>query len=186
MFDASLFLLSTAGVPDGRVFGLDQQTLIQIGINLLNIVVLAVVLRWLLYNPVRKFMGARTQRIATQIEGAALQAQQAEEMRAEYEQKIAEIEVEREEILEQARKLASENTKRTLAVAKTEADGVRERAAAEVEHERERVRAEMKQVIIEVSTAMTEKILVASVDDAVYERMFAKTVSEMENAKWLR
>ncbi|MCL2857025.1 MAG: F0F1 ATP synthase subunit B [Oscillospiraceae bacterium] len=179
-----MFLLST--VPDGRVFGLDQQTLISIGINLFNVIILAVLLSWLLYNPVRKFMAARTARIASQIEGAARQAQDAEQLRVEYEQKIAEIAVEREEILEGARKMAAENAKQTLAAAKAEADGVRERAADEIEHERERVRAEMKQVIIEVSTAMTEKILVASVDDAVYERMFDATVSEMENAKWLR
>ena len=185
MFDVPQLLLSTA-LPDGRVFGLDQQTLIQIAQNLINVVILAVVLSWLLYKPVRNFMAARTERIAAQIEGAAKQQRQAEELRDEYEAKIAAIAGEREEILENARKMAAENTKQTLAAAKAEADGVRERAAAEVEHERERVQAEMKQVIIEVSTAMTEKILVASVDDAVYERMFIATVSEMENAKWLR
>ena len=185
MFDASLFLLS-AQLPPERVFGLDQQTLIQIGINLFNVAVLAAILSWLLYNPVRNFMGARTQRIAAQIEGAAAQQKQAEEMRAEYEEKLARIATEREEILDAARKLAAENTKQTLAAARAEADGVRERAAAEIEHERERAKAEMKQVIIEVSTAMTEKILVASVDDAVYERMFNATLSEMERAKWLR
>ena len=184
MFDSSLLLLST--VPDGRVFGLDQQTLFAIGINLFNVAVLAFVLSKLLYNPVRNFMAARTARINSQIEGAARQAKEAEELRAEYEQKLTQIEVEREEILESARKRAAENSKQTLAAAKAEAEAVRERATAEIEHERERVRAEMKQVIIEVSTAMTEKILATSVDDAVYERMFAQTVGEMERVKWLR
>ena len=185
MFDVSMFLLS-GGLPDGRIFGLDQQTLIQIGINLLNVSVLAALLSWLLYKPVRKFMAARTERIASQIEEAARQQKEAEELRAEYEAKIAEIAIEREEILEGARRMSAENAKQVLADAKAEAEGVRERAAAEVEHERERVRAEMKQVIIEVSTAMTEKVLMASVDDAVYERMFEKTVSEMGQTKWLR
>ena len=184
MFEASQLLLSAA--PDGRVFGLDQQTLIQIGANLLNVSLLAALLSWLLYKPVRNFMEGRTKRIASQIEGAARQQKEAEQLRAEYEAKIAQIAVEREEILESARKMAAENAKQTLAAAKIEAEGVRERASAEVEHERERVRAQMKQVIIEVSTAMTEKILVASVDDEIYERMFERTVSEMEQAKWLR
>jgi len=185
LFDASLFLLSTA-VPDGRVFGLDQQTLIQTGINLFNVAVLAVALRWLLYGPVQRFMEARTRRITSQIEDAALEAQKAEELRSEYEQKLAQITAEREEILEGARKLAAENTRQTIADAKAEATAIHERATAEIEHEKEQVRAQMKQVIIEVSTEMTEKILVASVDDAVYERMFEQTVAEMENAKWLR
>ena len=184
MFDASLFLLS-AEVP-GRVFGLDQQTLIQIGINLFNVAVLAFVLSKLLYNPVRNFMARRTERITSQIESAALEAQKAQELRAEYEQKLAEIASEREEILDKARRLAGENSKQIVAAAKAEAVAIHERAAAEIEHERENVRAQMKQVIIEVSTDMTEKILQASINEQIYERMFEQTLSEMEQTKWLR
>lgn len=184
MFDASMFMLSA--LPYGRVFGLDQQTLIQIGINFFNITLLAVVLSWLLYKPVRGFMAARTRRIASQIEGAAQEAEKAAQLRGEYEQKLATITQEREEILEGARKLAAENSRQTIADAKAEAAAIHERMAAEIELEKEHARAQMKQVIIEVSTEMTEKILRAKVDEQTYERMFNETVAEMENAKWLR
>ena len=184
MFDASMFMLSA--LPDGRVFGLDQQTLIQVIANALNLLLLAALLTWLLHKPVRKFMAARTQRITSQLEGAALEAQKAEELRAEYEQKLAEIEGEREEILDKARRLAGENSKQIVAAAKAEAAAIQERATAEIEHEREFVRAQMKQVIIEVSAEMTEKILQAKVDEQTYERMFEQTLSEMEQTQWLR
>ena len=184
MLDTSLFLLSA--LPDGRVFALDQQTLVQIGANILNLLILAAVLTWLLHKPVRKFMAKRTERITSQIEAAALEAQKAEELRAEYELKLAEIASEREEILDKARKLAGENSKQILAAAKAEAQSIQERATAEIEHERENVRAQMKQVIIEVSTEMTEKILQASVNEQIYERMFEQTLSEMEQTKWVR
>ena len=187
MLDTSLFMLfMLSALPDGRVFGLDQQTLVQIVANTLNLAFLAVVLTFLLHKPVRKFMAARTQRITSQVENAALEAQKAQELRAEYEKKLAEIAIEREEILERARRAAAENSKQIVAAAKAEAVAIHERTAAEIEHERELVRAQMKQVIIEVSAEMTEKILQAKVDEQTYERMFEQTLGEMEHTQWLR
>ena len=63
-----IFLAQT--VPEGRVFGLDSQTLISIGIQLFNAILLAVVLGYLLYKPVKEFMQNRTNRIQSQLDDA--------------------------------------------------------------------------------------------------------------------
>ena len=181
--ELSLFLLSAA--PEGRVFGLDQQTLIAIGINLFNVAVLAVVLSKLLYNPVRNFMHKRSERISSQLEGAAKEAETVGALRADYESKLRDIDLQREELLTVARKHADENAKRMLIEAKNEADAIRARAASDVEFEQRRVKEEMKQVIIEVSTVMTEKLVAMSMSDEVYERVFNETVAELEEVKWL-
>ena len=167
------------------MFALDRQTLISTGINLFNVAILAVVLSKLLYNPVRKFMAARTERIRVQLDEAAREAETASELKTRYEGLLAGIDDQRKEILEEARKTAADTAKRMLAQAKADADAVRVQATAEVELERERVREEMRQVIIGVSAAMTEKLIAASIDDKLRERMFAETVSELEEVKWL-
>lgn len=183
MFDLSQFVLSAA--PEPFVFALTGQTPIQMAINLFNVAVLAFVLSKLLYNPVRNFMGARSERIRAQLEKADKESENAAELKAKYEDLLKNIDRQREEILADARARAADNERRLLAAAKAEADAVRERASAEVEMERERAREEMRQVIIEVSTAMTEKLVAASLDDDLRERLFAQTVSELEEAKWL-
>ena len=178
----SMFLLSA--VPPGRIIDFDLQTVISVVINLFNVAVLAFVLSKLLYKPVRNFMQARSERIRMQFEQADLQEKTAQQLKAEYTQKLADIEKEREEILQAAKKLADENARRMIEGAKTEADAMRERAATEIEIERERVREEMRQAIIEVSAEMTAKLVAVSVDRQLQERLFAETMAELEEVTW--
>jgi len=176
-----LFFLAN---PEGRIFGLDQQTLIQIGINLLHVALIAFILSWLLYNPVRNFMKGRADRIKSQLEGAEKEAQDASALKFAYEQKLEMIDVQRNEILEEARKQASENRARMMVEARAEADALKVRAFSEIEAERERAREEMRQAIIEVSSLMAEKLVTVSVDSYTQERLFDEAMGELEGISW--
>ena len=178
----SVMLLSA--MPEGRVIGFDLQTVFEIAINILNIAALAFVLSWLLYKPVRNFMQARSERIRSQFEGASRQEKTANELKAEYERRLEGIEREKEEILQSARKLAGENSRRILEEARAEADSMRARASADIELERERVNDEMKQAIIEVSAEMTQKLVAISMDKNLQERLFAESMQELEEVRW--
>ena len=116
------FLLSSAAViaeiPDGRVFGIDQQTLIQIIANVINVAVLAAFLAFLLYRPVRTILQKRTSKIQGQLIQAEEELEKATELRHKYEQKMEDVEREREEILGEARKVAADSSRRLLAEAK--------------------------------------------------------------------
>ena len=168
----------------GRVFGLDQQTLIQIGINLFNVAVLAFVLSKLLYNPVRNFMRKRSEGIESQLEHAEKESKGATALRLEYERKLKEIDVQKEAILEEARKLAADNRGRMMLEAKAEADALKARAASEIEAEYARAREEMRQAIIEISALMTEKLVMVSIDSDTQERLFNEAMGELEGATW--
>ena len=178
----SIMLLSA--MPEGRVIGFNLQTVFEVAVNIFNIAVLALVLSWLLYKPVRKFMQGRSERIRSQFEGASRQEKIANELKAEYERRLAGIEKEKEEILQSARKLAGENSRRLLEEARAEADGMRVRAHTDIELERERVKDEMKQAIIEVSAEMTQKLVAISVDKNLQERLFTQTMQELEEVRW--
>ena len=175
-------------IPGGRVFGLDQQTLIQIGIQLFNISLLAFLMARFLYNPVRDFMRKRSEGIKAQLERAKEDESIANELKAQYEKKIKDINLERDEILDTARKLASEKSGRVLAEAKSEAEAIRARAAMDVETERERIKDEMKQTIIDVSSVMAEKYvtLALDMDKSIHDRLFAEAMAELENVTFCR
>ena len=55
-------------MPEERLFGLDSQTLIQIGIQLLNGIILAVALGYILYKPVKEFLHKRSEGIQNKID----------------------------------------------------------------------------------------------------------------------
>ena len=85
---------------DGYVIMLDQQTLIQIAIQLVNTCILCFALSKLLYKPVTQFLNARKERIAQQIDDAEERLRAAEALKAEYENKLKNIESEKNYILE--------------------------------------------------------------------------------------
>ena len=167
---------------EGRIFALDQQTLISVGIQLLNAVLLAAALAFLLYKPVRKFMRARADGIKSQLGRAQDDMEAAEKLKVFYEQKLEEIELERAGTLEQAHRLAEDTRGRLTAGAEQEIAAMRTRAEAEIQLQRERAREETRQQVIEAATAMAAKIAAVSLDEAARDRLFEETLAELEGA----
>jgi len=172
-------------VPDGRVFGLDSQTLIQIGIQLLNAILLAAALGYLLYNPVKEFMQKRTDRIQKQMDDAEAAKARAEELIAEYKQKLSEIDREREEILEAARLRAAEERKAIIAEAKQEALEQKQRVSESIAAQKERLKEEARLYIIEAASLMAEKYIAQTIDDQIQDKLFAEALAQLEEAQWL-
>ena len=179
----TVFILSAA--PDGgRVFGLDFQTAIQVGIILFNVSVLAAVLSHILYKPVQNFLKKRAEKIADQLTRAEEDMNKAAELKAQYEASLKDIEMERAEILEAARKTATEQTKETLIDAKKEADSIRARASVDIKNEQEHAKEQLRIHIIEVASAMTEKLVSYTIDKETQDRLFEETLKELEEATW--
>ena len=173
-----VFLLLSA--PEGRLFGLDQQTIIQIIAVFINVAFLAFALSKLLYNPVRNFLNNRAERIKSELETAKSEAETANNLKLEYETKLKNIELERTEILDEARKEAGERAARLLAEAKSESEALKARAREQAQAELERIEAGAKQAILEISSAMTEKLVAIAIDKQTHDRLFAETMAELE------
>ena len=177
-------LSAAAELPPGRVFGLDGQTLRQILAQLFSVGLLAYVLSKLLYKPVRDFMGKRSAKVEHQLETAEKEVAMANALKAEYEQKVKEIDASRAAILEEARKVAAEAKNQVLDEAKKEAEKIHERATANIELELERARAEMRHQIIDVSALMAAKFMSKSIDKQTQDALFEETMTELEGAGW--
>ena len=67
---------------------------IDLAIHLVNLVVLFLILRALLFNPVRKFLSAREARVAAELQEAADKNAQAEALKADYAEKLSKAEEE--------------------------------------------------------------------------------------------
>ena len=171
-------------MPPGRVFNIDQQTLIQIVANVINVAVLAAILAFLLYRPVRNILNKRTTKIEGQLTQAEEELEKATELRQKYERRMEDVEREREEILSEARKIAADSGRRLIGDAKKEADSIRERAAANVEMEWERAENEMRTAIIDVSAVMAEKFVSLAIDKETHDRLFEETISDLEGMTW--
>ena len=173
-----------AAIPEGRVFGLDQQALISIGIQLFNAAVLAAVLAYVLYKPVRKFLRNRTERVSAQLGRAEGEMAKADELKGQYEQKLDDVEQERAGILEAAHRAAAEKSRQMLADAQGDAADTRDRALVDIQAERERAQEEIRRQIIEVASIMAEKYVTQAMDAATQDKLFAEAMAELEGAAW--
>ena len=178
--DIVLISLAQSAPP----FAMDSGTVIQAIANLINVGILAAVLAFLLYRPVRNILHKRTEKIHGQLSLAEQEMARAMELRQEYELKIENINREKEDILGDARKQAAESGRRLLSEAKTEAEAVKERAAKSVEMEWERANEKMRSAIIDVSSVMAEKLVSQSITKETQGQIFDDAVSDLEALQW--
>ena len=166
----------SSGLGD-YIFGLDPQLLAMFFVFLL--------LSYLLFNPARNLMEKRQEGIREQMETAAREKQDAIQFKAEYDEKIKNVQKETDEILSEARKKALKKESVMLEEAREEAAQIVARANREVELEKSKVKDEMKQEIINVATAMAGKIVASSLDESKQSQLLADTLEEMGDETWL-
>ena len=162
------------------MFSLVAQTFIQMGPYLLSFGVLVFFFVKFLYRPVKGLLQKRAERIEADINEATVNKASAEELKALYEQKLRDIETERNAILEEARKEATARLNQILGKAKTEAQITRDRAKRDIAAEQERVKAEIHQAIIDISTDMAAKLVSATIDKNAHDRLFSEAMDELE------
>lgn len=174
----------SSGLGD-YIFGLDPQLLVDSAITILAMFFVFLLLSYLLFNPARNLMEKRQEGIREQMETAAREKQDAIQFKAEYDEKIKNVQKETDEILSEARKKALKKESVMLEKAREEAAQIVARANREVELEKSKVKDEMKQEIINVATAMAGKIVASSLDESKQSQLLADTLEEMGDETWL-
>ncbi|MBR1445385.1 MAG: F0F1 ATP synthase subunit B [Firmicutes bacterium] len=167
------------------VIKLDQQFVYQLFIQLFNTAFLCFILTKLLYKPVKQFLKERKEKIINQIDSAAIQLEEAEKLKAEYEAKLKEIDSEREEILSSARSAAKQRESEIISDANKEAKIIKDRAMLDIQREQEKAKDEIRKQIIEVSALMASRFISASMNEEQQNQLLGNAIEELEDVKWL-
>jgi len=111
-------------------------------ITIFNIVLLAFVLRALLFKPVSRFMAERAKRVTDSIEAAKADREEAQQVLEEYRRKLVSADSEAAEIIEAARKQATLQAASLaayiVASGKSEAESLVADARIQIEAERKK------------------------------------------------
>ena len=177
-------IILSQSASSGRVFGLDMQTLFDIGIQLLNAVVLAVALGYILYKPVLAFLNKRTNTIQGKIDTAEQTMETANNLIIEYEKKIANVEKERIQILEQAH-LENEEAKKVIVdQGREEAALIKKKAIESMELEKNQFLESSKTQIVDLAFLIAEKYMIQTMNSGDLNSIFDETLSQLEEATW--
>ena len=140
-------------------------------LNILNIVLLFLLVRSFVYKPVRKFMDARTARVNAAADEAAAKAAAADEAKAAYTQKMADIDAQCAAALDSARRDARREADTIVEAARQQADAIVSDAATQAAQTRADALREMQDDVVDLAFGISEKLLERSVRDADTEKL---------------
>ena len=131
----------------------------QILISLLNLYILYLIVKRFLFKPVKAVLENRRRELDSQYDAAEEERRIALASRREWEAKMQAADAEADAILQSAAERAKHRGDALMAEAKLRADSIVRLAENEADLERKKAVEGVKREIIEVSGALTEKIL---------------------------
>ena len=167
------------------LFNLDAQLLFDTALLAIAVFFLVLAMSYLLFNPARKLLKDRQERISNDIDSAKEGKESAAALKAEYEAKLKEVDKEAEGILAEARQKAMKNQAKIIDEAKEEASRIVKRAQEEAELEKKHAMDDMKQEMITVAAMMAQKVVAASIDTNIQSTLVDETLKEMGESTWL-
>lgn len=167
-----------------RLFNLDPQLIHDAVLLMISMFVMFTFLSYLLFNPARKMLQKRQDRIKTDIDTAARDKEDAKKLMEDYDRRLKDINKEAEEILSAARQKALKNEARIIEEAKEEAGRIIARASTQVELERKKAADDMKKEIISIASLMAGKVVKASIDMEAQDSLIEDTLKEIGDQTW--
>jgi F-type H+-transporting ATPase subunit b len=163
-----------------RLFNLDAQLLHDAVLLAIAIFVMFTLLSYLLFNPARDFLKKREERVKDNIDSAQKAKEEAEALRAEYEEKLHNIHLEENEILSAARKKALENEAKIIEEAKKEAVSIIERANKQTELAVQKAQDDMKKEMISVASMIAGKVIGENIDFTIQDSLIDDTLNKVK------
>lgn len=178
-------IVLTSGETMTRLFNLDWQLLADSVLTMIAILFLFAALSYFLFNPARKMLNGRTEKIKGELSQAADDMAQAQAMKEEYEGKLRDIRKEADGIMADARRKAILSENQIIGEAKAEAARIMERARMEAELEKKKAADDVKKEMIAVASMMAGKVVSGAIDATVQEGLIEETLREMGESTWL-
>jgi len=153
--------------------------MLRIDINLLfeviNLLILFVAFRFVLFKPVQKIIAARQEEADEEYKKAAAARDEADALKTEYENNIRSIEDERKQVMREARKNANEEYSKTIEEAAKKAQQIHEEARIDAEHQKEQILKKVEGEIADMVVDATSKIVAGKTDNqALYDEFLNK------------
>lgn len=165
-----------------------QQGLVEPGwtfvFQIVNTIIIVLLLRHFLFKPVTEFMEKRTQGIEDQLAGAQAREDEAMALMASYEEKLAGIKEERNEMLKEAVRRGEERGEVLIQEAREEIRKMEERSRIDLEREKTKAIHDFKNQISELAVLAAARIIKEELDPTQHESMIQEFIDEVGQDKW--
>jgi F-type H+-transporting ATPase subunit b len=152
-------------------------------LKLANMILFIGVLAWALGGPIKKALVARRAQIQTEAEEAKARRAKADQLAADIQARLTQIENDVLAIHERAQAEGEKQKRELIAAAEAEAQKILLSARNEVDNRLKRARHELTEYAGELAARRAEQILREKVTDADRERLFEESVREVAEAR---
>jgi len=132
---------------------------------------------------ISRIMEERRERVRAQLEAAERDQKAAEELRDKIEAELKKTREDARGILEEAEKAAREESRGIIDEARRQAEGVVKAAREEIQAEKETMMREVYAQVVELTLAVSRKVLAKELDDDAHRRLIQETVERMEKVQ---
>ena len=138
-------------------------------ISLINIAVLFILLRLILWKHVIRFMSERSKRVQNEMDEAEKSRHEADELRGEYTARLGSIEQQQQELLRETTLKATEESDKIIKDANNKANNLIREAEDSIEAKKTQALEEAQAEIASLATDMAARILQreVSADDSI-------------------
>lgn len=151
----------------------------QILISLINLFLLFLIVKKFLFKPVKKVLSARQAQLDDQYAKAKKAENEAEANRIAWKDKKTQLDHEANAILQSATERAAYREEQIVSEARERADSLIRQAEAEASLERKKAEADIKREIVEVSGALTEKMLEREINPQDHRQLIDSFIEEI-------
>ena len=145
----------------------------------INLVILYVFLKKLLFNPVKNMIDSRQKEIDDMYSAAEGAKASANEMKTEYEEKIASADAESEEILRRAVRRAELREEEILREADKKAARIMERAEEQIELEKKRAVNDVKDEVSSIALGIAEAVIERDIDKKDHDSLIDEFIDKL-------
>lgn len=150
-------------------------------ISLANLLIIFLILKKLLFKPVKKTLEVRRAQVDKIYDDANAAKESAEESKTLYEEKLSEVKEEAEEILSDARERADRMSGEIIESANEKAEARVKRAEEEIAQEKKKAMTELKNDVSTLSIDLAERIIGREIDERDHAELIDKFIKEVGN-----
>ncbi len=151
----------------------------QILISLANLVLLFLILKKFLFKPVKNILEKRKSEIDEHYSAAEKAEKDAESSRNQWEEKLSGANAEATAIVQNAADKAKERADTIVSQAHDKAEGIIRTARTEAELERKKATDGIKREIVEVSSALSEKLLEREINTEDHKKLIDSFIEDI-------
>jgi len=160
------------------MFTFDEAFFSNFAFTIINLVLLYLILKKLLFKPVTKFMESRSERVKEAIESAEATKEEIEKLKMEYQTRLKNADGEGKKIIDEHRERASYEYNQALNTAKKDAQKIVDDARKEIEVEKTRALNDIKKEVSNLVISAAEKVVEKNMDNDTNRKLISEFIDD--------